>query len=110
MKRRLEEVMERHPLVGDVRGRGLFVGLELVSDRKTKKPARVETAKVVYRAWQLGLLTVFVGTESNVIELTPALTISEEELDAGVEILERALGDVESGLVPDSLVGEYTGI
>ena len=40
MKRRLEEVMERHPLVGDVRGKGLFVGLELVSDRKTKKPAR----------------------------------------------------------------------
>jgi 4-aminobutyrate aminotransferase len=110
MKRRFEEVMERHPLVGDVRGKGLFVGLELVSDRKTKKPARVETSKVVYRAWQLGLLTVFVGTESNVIELTPALTITEEELDAGIDILERAIGDVENGLVPDSLVRDYTGM
>jgi 4-aminobutyrate aminotransferase len=93
-----------------VRGKGLFVGLELVSNRKTKKPAGLETSKVVYRAWQLGLLTVFVGTESNVIELTPALTITEEELDAGIDILDQAIGDVENGLVPDSLVSDYTGI
>lgn len=104
LKRRLEEAKASHPLIGDVRGEGLLVGVELVRDRKTKEPATLETAKVVYRAWELGLLTVFVGVRGSVIEITPPLVIDERELEAGTEILLRALGDVENGLVPDSAV------
>ncbi|MGA2665265.1 MAG: aspartate aminotransferase family protein [Nitrososphaerales archaeon] len=110
LKRRLEEMKEAHPLIGDVRGEGLLLGVELVSDRKTKRPARLETAKVVYRAWELGLLTVFVGDDGNVIEITPPLVIQDEELEAGAEILDRAIADVERGLVPDSVVRPYTGM
>jgi 4-aminobutyrate aminotransferase len=110
LKRRLEEMKERHPTLGDVRGEGLLLGLEFVKDRKSKKPARTETAKIVYRAWELGLLTVFVGTEGNVVELTPPMVITDQELDLGAEILERAIGDVERGRVPDSAVRDYTGM
>jgi 4-aminobutyrate aminotransferase len=106
---RLEEMKEKHELIGDVRGRGLFAGVEFVKDRKTKAPAKLETAKIVYRAWQLGLITVYVGADQNIVELTPPLIISPEEIERGVDILETAISDVEKGLVPDSLVKEYTG-
>jgi len=106
---RLEEMKERHALIGDVRGRGLFAGVEFVKDRKTKVPAKLETAKIVYRAWQLGLITVYVGADQNVVELTPPLIISPEEIERGADILETAIFDVEKGLVPDSLVKDYAG-
>jgi 4-aminobutyrate aminotransferase len=109
LKARLEEMKERHQIIGDVRGKGLFVGVEFVKDRKTKLPAKLETAKIVYRAWQLGLITVFVGPDSNVLELTPPLIINREEIEKGAEILERAISDVEKGLVPDSLVQDFKG-
>ena len=109
LKRRLEEMKGSHPLIGDVRGEGLLVGVEFVNDRKKKTPASKETAKVVYRAWQLGLLTVFVGDDKNVMELTPPLVITEEDLNAGIDILDRAIGDVEKGKVPDEAVAGYTG-
>ncbi len=109
LKARLEEMKERHQLIGDVRGRGLFVGVEFVKDRRTKLPAKQETAKIVYRAWQLGLITVFVGADQNVLELTPPLIITQAEMEKGLDILEKAISDVENGLVPDSLVQGYTG-
>ncbi len=107
--KRLEEMKERHQLIGDVRGSGLFVGVEFVKDRKTKQPAKLETAKIVYRAWQLGLITVYVGADQNVMELTPPLIITREEIERGADILETAISDVEKGLVPDSLVKDYAG-
>lgn len=109
LKERLEEMKERHEIIGDVRGKGLFIGVEFVKDRRTKAPAKLETAKIVYRAWQLGLITVFVGADSNVMELTPPLIITREEIEKGATILEKAISDVEKGLVPDSLVKDYTG-
>ncbi|MDG6926044.1 MAG: aspartate aminotransferase family protein [Nitrososphaerota archaeon] len=110
LRKRLDEMKERHPLIGDVRGQGLILGVEFVKDRKKKTPARIETAKVVYRAWQLGLLTVFVGSDANVVELTPPLVISEEDLEAGADILDRAIGEVERGGVSDAVVRDYTGM
>jgi len=109
LMKRLEEMKERHQLIGDVRGSGLFVGVEFVKDRKTKQPAKLETAKIVYRAWRLGLITVYVGADQNVMELTPPLIITREEIERGADILETAISDVEKGLVPDSLVKDYTG-
>ena len=109
-RKRLDEMKEKHPLIGDVRGEGLILGIEFVKDRKKKTPARLETAKVVFRAWQLGLITVFVGDDGNVMELTPPLVISKEELDAGADIIEHAIGDVEKGRVPDSAVRGFTGM
>ena len=104
LRGRLEEMKERHKLIGDVRGRGLFIGAELVKDRKTKEPAPVETHKVCFRSWEYGLVLVFNGTHSNVLDIVPPLVTSREEVDKALEILERAITDVEEGTVPDTLL------
>jgi 4-aminobutyrate aminotransferase/(S)-3-amino-2-methylpropionate transaminase len=85
---------EKYDLIGDVRGLGLMMAMELVTDRKTKTPATAETARAVGLALDKGLLLVKAGTYSNVIRLLPPLTISQEDLTAGLDILEESLAAV----------------
>jgi 4-aminobutyrate aminotransferase len=99
MLRRCNELMEKHELVGDVRGKGLFAGIELVKNRKTKIPATKEIALVAHRAFEKGLAIQFNGLKFNVIKLYPPLNIEEKELDRGLDILDESIGDVEKGLV-----------
>ena len=105
----LARLAQRHALIGHVRGRGLTVGVELVRDSASKEPAPSETAKVAFRAHQLGLVFYYVGMESNVLELTPPLNISEAEIDEGLAILDRALEDVAAGRVTDEDVVASAG-
>jgi 4-aminobutyrate aminotransferase len=106
MKDGLERMKDRHKLIGEVRGKGLFIGVELVKDRSTKEPARAETTKMVFRGWQRGLILANVGTLGNVIEITPPLVITKDEVDRALEVFEETLTDVERGLVPDSVLDE----
>jgi 4-aminobutyrate aminotransferase len=106
---RLCALQDKHPLIGDVRGLGLIQGVELVRDRTSKEPAPVEAAKVVYRAFELGLLIFYVGMFSNVLEITPPLILTNAEADEGVAILDQALADVEAGKVSDEAIARYAG-
>ena len=105
----LTGLASKHAIIGDVRGRGLALGVELVNDRSTRKPARREAALAVFRAFELGLVLYYVGVESNVLELTPPLTLTEEEARQGVAILDRALGEVSQGLVDDKVLDGFSG-
>jgi 2,2-dialkylglycine decarboxylase (pyruvate) len=90
---RLRELQERHEQIGDVRGRGLLVGLELVEDRDTKEPANELGAAVTAECLRLGLSMNIVkgdGSQRNCLRLAPPLTITTEEIDLAVSILDTA--------------------
>jgi 4-aminobutyrate aminotransferase len=106
---RLRGLMETHPIIGEVRGRGLALGIDLVQDRATREPVPVTTtAKVIFRAYQLGAVFFYVGLRGNVLEFTPPLTITESEVAEGIAIIDQALTDVGKGLVSDADVAPFT--
>lgn len=108
LRRELQAVAQKQEMIGDVRGRGLVVGIELVADRGTKAPVPVTTtAKVIYRAWELGALFLYVGLKGNVLELTPPLTLTEQEASQGAAIISQALADVAAGKVSDEAVKPF---
>ncbi|TET92917.1 MAG: aspartate aminotransferase family protein [Desulfobacteraceae bacterium] len=90
---RMNEMKERHSLIGDVRGLGLFLGIELVKDRETRERATDEAEAVMYAALSRGLS--FKLTMGNIITLTPALIITRDEMDKALDIIEECIAEVE---------------
>jgi len=93
----LNEIAARHPSVGQVRGIGLMIGVEFVTDKNTREPAHDLRDRVVDHAFRRGLLTL--GCGSSTIRFSPPLSISRAEVDEGMEIFEEAITLAE---------GEYT--
>jgi len=91
---RLKEMKERHALIGDVRGLGLFLGIELVKDKKTRERAGKEAEAVMYACLSKGLS--FKLTMENIITLTPALIITQKEMDHALDIIETCIADIEN--------------
>jgi 4-aminobutyrate aminotransferase-like enzyme len=91
MRARLERIAAGSELVGEVRGLGPMLALELVSDRATRTPAPQAAAATVAAARERGLLLLTCGLHGNVIRLLPPLTIGEEDLERGLAILEESL-------------------
>ena len=91
MKARLLQMKERSPYVGDVRGMGLVMGVELVKDKKTKEPAPDLTRKLIDLAAAHGLLIGSVGIFGNVIRVAPPLVISEAEANESLDNFEKAV-------------------
>jgi 4-aminobutyrate aminotransferase len=87
---RLRELQLKHPLIGEVRGRGLLIGVELMPNRTTREPARLAAEAAMYHALTRGLS--FKIGQGNVLVLTPPLTISEADLDRAITILDHAIG------------------
>jgi 4-aminobutyrate aminotransferase len=85
----LEEIKSRHPSIGDVRGKGLMIGVEFVTDRETKEPAHELTERVVELGYERGLLMLSCG--KSVIRIAPPLSMSKSEMDEGLKIFEEAL-------------------
>ena len=89
----LEEIMPRHPSIGDIRGRGMFIGIELVKDKTTKEPAKKLRNDVVHHAFNHGLLMLGCGTNS--LRLMPPLNIDKSMADEALHKLDHALTDAE---------------
>ena len=94
LKDRLTTLAERHPIIGDVRGMGLLVAVELVRDRATKEPAPDLTVRVLNAAKARGLIIGKGGLHANVLRISPPLIISRSDVDAAVEALDGAFSDV----------------
>jgi len=90
--KRLNEFGEGNPIVGDVRGKGLMIGVELVEDKESKKPAAQKAREVMVRSWKRGVAIVTCGVST--LRLSPPLTIQRELLDAALEIVEDTVNEV----------------
>jgi 4-aminobutyrate aminotransferase len=94
--KRLEELKERSSVVGDVRGKGLMIGVELVEDKTTREPAPQLTSEVIQRAWKRGVAIITCGAST--LRIAPPLTITQELLDAALDIVEKAIMETEKAL------------
>jgi 4-aminobutyrate aminotransferase / (S)-3-amino-2-methylpropionate transaminase / 5-aminovalerate transaminase len=91
---RLRQMAERHPLIGEVRGLGLMIGVELIKDQTTKEPAAREAAMVRRLAREAGVLIGVGGQGGNVVRVQPPLVISDAALDCALDVVDDALGVV----------------
>ena len=93
--KRFEELKEHSEIVGDVRGKGLMIGVELVEDKQTRKPASQKAAEVILRSWKRGVAIITCG--SSTLRVAPPLTIQRELLDNALGIVQDVIREVEKG-------------
>jgi 2,2-dialkylglycine decarboxylase (pyruvate) len=96
LRRGLLELQQRHECIGDVRGRGLLLGVEIVADPASRKPAPEIGTAISRRCFELGLSMNIVQLPAmgGVFRIAPPLTVTDAELDRGLDMLDRAIGDV----------------
>lgn len=91
LKNRLTSLMEKHEIIGDVRGRGLMLGVELVTDRQSKTPAKVEILRVMEQMKEMGVLIGKGGFYGNVFRVTPPLCFTKEDADFLVDVMDYSM-------------------
>ena len=93
-RQKLEDLQQKYPLIGEVRGMGMMQALELVKDRQTKEPAPQETNAVLEAARNNGLLVGKGGMYGNVIRMAPPMNISKADVDEGIRLLDKSFSEV----------------
>jgi 4-aminobutyrate aminotransferase len=83
----------KHPMVGEVRGMGLMIGVEIVKDQKTKATAHDERDRIVELAFERGIL--FLGAGENSIRIAPPLIVTEEQADVALDVLDECISLLE---------------
>ena len=91
LKKGLQRLQQKHSLIGDVRGMGLMLGLELVRDRATKEPAKAEAVEVLEGARELGVLIGKGGLDANVLRIKPPMCITKADVDFAIDVLDQTL-------------------
>jgi 4-aminobutyrate aminotransferase-like enzyme len=94
LRQRLDELKEKHPLIGDVRGMGLLQAIELVRDRKTKEPATAETAELMEATRENRVLVGKGGLSGNVIRISPPMNIGKADIDEFTKRMDSSLANV----------------
>jgi alanine-glyoxylate transaminase/(R)-3-amino-2-methylpropionate-pyruvate transaminase len=94
LKKKLESLQAKYDIIGDVRGRGLMMGVELVKDRKTKEPADEETTRVVETAKDNGVIIGKGGGQGNMLRINPPLCIQKEDTDLVADVLDQAFSQL----------------
>ena len=98
LRTELDRMWEKYPLIGEVRGKGLMQGIEMVANRKTREPASDAANLLLEKAREGGLLLGKGGLYSNVIRIAPPLTAKKEDVDAALEMLDDAMDQVHKAI------------
>jgi 4-aminobutyrate aminotransferase len=96
MLKRMADWPKKHKIVGDVRGRGLMIGVEIVKDQKTQEYGAAERDQIVELAFERGVL--FLGCGPSTVRIAPALIVTKEEADVAIEALEESISAVEKNM------------
>src|SRR5271167_3205631 len=96
MRKRMADWPKKHKIVGDVRGRGLMIGVEIVKDQTTREYGASERDRIVQLAFERGVL--FLGCGPSTVRIAPALVVTKDEADVAVDVLEEAIAAVEKSL------------
>jgi len=91
--KRLEELKEKSEIVGDVRGKGLMIGMEIVEDKESKKPDAAKANEIMMRSWKRGIVVITCGAST--IRFAPPIVITKELVDASLDIIEDVVKEVE---------------
>ncbi len=104
---RFTSMMDEYECVGDVRGKGLLIGVDIVKNRSTKERDIKMTAKICWRCWEKGLILAFFS--GSVLRIAPPLTISIDEAKKAIDIIEESIKEAEAGLVSDEVLEVIKG-
>ncbi|MBW2093179.1 MAG: 4-aminobutyrate--2-oxoglutarate transaminase [Deltaproteobacteria bacterium] len=96
LRARFESFQEKYELIGEVRGKGPMLGLELVRDRETKEPAKEKAQKMVERCYEKGLVLLSCGNYGNVIRTLMPFVITDEQLERGLAIMEENFHELDA--------------
>ncbi|WP_148683653.1 aspartate aminotransferase family protein [Fervidicoccus fontis] len=107
--KRFREMSEKFSIIGDIRGKGLMIGIDIVKNTKLKEPDKSLALKICWRAWEKGLILITFGKYGNVLRIAPPLNIDINELDKGIEIIEESIKDVLNGKVSDEILKYLRG-
>lgn len=101
LQNKLRELMKKYDIIGEVRGLGLSIGVDLVKNRETMEKNYDAALKISYRSIETGLLMIFVGQNS--LRIQPPLVITNEQIDKAVDILDHAFDDYVNGRIGDEV-------
>lgn len=107
IKKRFNYLKDKFDCIGDIRGEGLLIGVDIVKDRFTKERDIEKTAKICWRCWEKGLILAFFS--GSVLRIAPPLIITRQEVEKAMAIIEEAIFEVEQGIVPDRVLHEIKG-
>jgi len=107
IQRQFRRLAEKYPIIGEVRGLGLSIGVELVKDPLSKEKHTEAAAKICYRCWEKGLILIFLA--GNVLRVQPPLVIRLDEVDRAMKIIEASFEDFMKGDIPDEILETTKG-
>lgn len=107
IQKRFNSMKDKYSVIGDVRGRGLSIGVELLLDKETKEKDKVGTIKICYRCWQKGVVLIFLA--ENTLRVQPPLVISMEEAEKALDIIEETIEEYVNGEIDDEALEVVQG-
>lgn len=105
--RRFKEMAEKYEIIGDVRGIGLSIGVELVKNRETNEKHREAAAKICYRCYEKGVILIFIA--DSVLRIQPPLVITKEQLDKAIDIIDESIEEYMNGEISDDVLKAVQG-